>query len=66
MVLMLAKVLREYRWATKDTVRGLAAKIGLTASTLSRFENEHGKGPDGATLSIILRWLLEEGGSEVG
>ena len=54
----LCEVLRQYRWATKQSLRPLAAELGMSFATLSRIEN--GGTPDGRNLSAILRWLLEE------
>jgi len=54
----LLAVLKEYRWATKITVRDMAAQIGVSPATLSRFESGT-RGLDGRSLALILRWLLE-------
>lgn len=52
----LSAVLREYRWATRQSARDLAKEIGVSAATLSRIE--HGHDPDGKSLALVLRWLL--------
>lgn len=60
----LADVLKQYRWATKRTVRDLAREIGVSHATLNRFEDGRGE-LSGETLALILRWLMaKEGGSK--
>ena len=56
-MMRLCEVLRQYRWATKRTLRPFAIELGMSAATLSRIEN--GATPDGRNLSQILRWLLD-------
>lgn len=54
----LGRVLTQYRYAERLTVRQLAKNIGLSAPTLSRLENDGDM--NGKTLAAILRWLLAE------
>lgn len=54
----LGTVLAQYRWATKQTTRELAAEIGLSAATLNRIESGHKC--SGEDLVKILVWLLVE------
>lgn len=53
----LSRVLREYRWASKMSVRELAKRIGFSAATLCRIEN--GEEMDGQSLRKILLWLMK-------
>lgn len=56
----LAKLLSNWRWSERLTVREAASIIGLGASTYSRLER--GYPVDGSTLVIVLGWLLQTGG----
>lgn len=60
----LADVLKQYRWATKRTLRDMAAEIGVSHATLNRFEDGRGE-LAGETLALVLRWLLTEGTKSV-
>lgn len=55
--MMLNEVFRQWRWATKRTVRDVAKEVGISPATVSRFER--GEDCDSNTLSILLRWLLQ-------
>lgn len=55
--MQLAEVLKTYRWASKLTVRDMAKRIGISYSTLNRFEDGRGD-LSGETLAIVLTWLL--------
>lgn len=46
-------------------LRELAASIGVSASTLSRVENEH-KAPDLRTFAALCRWLGTDPGRYLG
>lgn len=52
----LAKTLSDYRLLERISLRAMAAKLGISASTLSRIER--GEAMDGNTLAAVLRWLL--------
>ena len=54
----LAEVLAQYMWAKKLTLRDLAAELGFSHTTLSRFVN--GGVLDGKNLAMLIRWLLAE------
>jgi transcriptional regulator with XRE-family HTH domain len=56
MTLRMSDVLAQWRWATRCDLNVLAADIGISASTLSRFEK--GENPSGDTMAKIMRWLL--------
>ena len=53
----LGKLIANWRWAEKLTVRDAAEMIGLTPSTYSRLER--GYSVDGGTLAIVLTWQLQ-------
>ena len=53
----LGRLIANWRWVEKLTVREAAERIGLTTSTFSRLE--HGYSVDGGTLAIVLTWLLQ-------
>lgn len=53
----LSKVLRQYMWAEKLTLRPLAKELGMSAATLNRFLN--GGELSGEHLASLLRWLLD-------
>ena len=52
----LSKVLAQWRWAQKLSVREAASVIGLPPATLSRLER--GEDVSGSTLGTVLAWLL--------
>lgn len=52
----LAAVLKQWRWASKLTLRDAAKQIGVSHTTLLRIEN--GQAADSKNLSAVLRWLL--------
>ncbi|KKK51468.1 hypothetical protein LCGC14_3114640 [marine sediment metagenome] len=54
----LSRVLQEYRWAKRLGLRELAAEIGVSFPSLSRFEL--GGSQSGPTLVAILKWLLAD------
>lgn len=54
--MILGKLIADYRWANRISVRKLATEIGIPAPTLNRVERGHPC--DGATLAAILFWLL--------
>lgn len=54
----LAKLIREYLWATKTSQRAFGEKIGWPTHTVNRFVT--GRSIDGTNLATLLRWLLEE------
>ena len=54
----ITEVLRQYRWASRQTVRQLAAQIDIDDGALSRFER--GESISAETLTKVLRWLLTE------
>jgi len=58
MTLRLSDVLAQWRWAVRGDLGVVAAEIGISASTLSRFEK--GENPSGETLSKVMRWLLTD------
>ena len=58
-MLRIGLILKDYRWASKQTLRGLAAQIGIGHSTLGRLEQGKG-GIKQEHLAHLLRWLLEE------
>lgn len=51
----LGKLLNCYRVMERLVLRDVAKDIGVSASTLSRFEN--GKGIDSASFAKLLVWL---------
>lgn len=55
----LCEVLRQWRWASRVELKTAAKAIGVSESTLSRFER--GEQPGGETLAKVLRWLLADG-----
>ena len=52
----LGMVLRQWRWASKLSVRDAAKQMGINHSTLCRIE--HGKETDSRNTFKVLRWLL--------
>ena len=52
----LGAVIADYRWANRMGGRELAKEIGVSHSTLNRFEN--GENCDGETLVKIMTWLF--------
>jgi len=52
----LGKVIADYRWANRIGVREVASDIGVSAPTLSRFENDNVCDSD--TLAKIMQWLF--------
>lgn len=54
----LNRVLREWRYAARITVRQAAREIGLSPATLNRFER--GENCDSGTMASIFRWLLAD------
>ena len=52
----LGELIKEYRYATRTGIRDLAREIGVSHSTLSRFER--GYSIDSDTLKKILLWVL--------
>lgn len=54
----LFKLLANWRWAEKITMREAAKEIGISAPTLCRVEK--GEKMDGKTLSKILSWMMSE------
>ena len=50
-------VLRQYRWASRLTVRQMGKLIGVSGATISRIEN--GGDLDGETVRKILLWLMK-------
>ena len=58
----ITEVLRQYRWASRQTVRQLAAQIDIDDGALSRFER--GESISAETLTKVLRWLLNEAQAE--
>lgn len=53
----LSKVLKCYRIHKEESLKELASTIGISASTLSRIENNNYL-PDIVTFKKILDWLL--------
>jgi transcriptional regulator with XRE-family HTH domain len=56
--MMLSEVLRKWRAMRELTLRDASKAIGISAPTLMRLE--HGRQPDGKTLSKVMRWLLSD------
>jgi len=59
-MLNLATVMKQYRWASKRTLRELGSEIGLPAATLMRLEQ--GYASDGPTFAKLIAWLLVDDG----
>ncbi len=55
----LGEVIRKWRVFTERSVRDVAAEIGISAATLSRIER--GQEMDGASLALVLNWLMAPG-----
>lgn len=56
-MLHLADAMKCYRNVNNLSVRDTAARIGISASTLSRFER-HNQGLSASALAKLLVWLL--------
>lgn len=54
----LGEVLKKWRVMRDQTLREVAAEIGVSAPTLLRIEA--GRVPDGHSLALILAFLLKE------
>ena len=54
----LGRIMRRWRLVEDLGLREMAATLGISAATLSRFENGHNV--DGATLTRIFTWVLAE------
>ena len=52
----LGEVIRKWRVMSELSVRDAAAIIGISATTLHRFES--GDDVDGRTLITVLKWLM--------
>ena len=55
--MQLCDVLKQWRWAERLSVREAAKVIGVSSSTLNRFEN--GKPADQETIVRIMLWLFD-------
>jgi transcriptional regulator with XRE-family HTH domain len=53
------EVMRQWRWASRRELKEVAKEIGISDSTLSRFER--GESVTADTLSALLKWLLRDG-----
>ena len=64
----LGEVIRKWQITSELTIRDAAAMIGISATTLHRFES--GDDVDGRTLIAVLKWLManekESSASETG
>jgi transcriptional regulator with XRE-family HTH domain len=54
----LGEVIRKWRLMSELTIRDVAAMIGISATTMHRFES--GDDVDGRTLIAVLKWLLAD------
>lgn len=52
----LGKVIKGWRKSEGLTQKDVCASVGIAPAVLSRLEN--GRNVDGATLSVVLQWLL--------
>ena len=52
----LGEVIRKWRMMSELTIRDAAAMIGISATTLHRFES--GDDVDGRALIAVLKWLV--------
>lgn len=56
MTLRLSDLIAQWRWATRLELSDVATEIGISGSTLARFEK--GENPSGDTLAKLMRWVL--------
>jgi transcriptional regulator with XRE-family HTH domain len=52
----LGEVIRKWRVMSELSIRDAAAMIGISATTMHRFES--GDAVDGRTLIAVLKWLM--------
>ncbi len=61
--MILGRTIRAWREKQRLGLRAVAREIGMSASTLGRFEA--GENPDGETLAKIVSWAFGESELEV-
>jgi hypothetical protein len=52
----LSRVIRQWRWAEKFSIRQAAPMVGISRNALFRLEHE--KAIDASNLAQVIRWLL--------